>query len=215
VDTILEGHKKVCSRCGLEKPLDDFWRDKKFKDGWFTYCKECGETTTPSIVAKRAARKSAHRRYTGPTQKFKCASCGVIKPVIEFAMRSDTKKPTVRSFCRLCLTTRACIKNRENHTEAQWYWWTKAISKYGLTPETWEELFESQGRRCANTGCGTTDPGKQRFHIDHDHSCCPTGVSCGKCIRGILCGNCNRTLGMAGDRPAVLKGLVEYLEKTD
>lgn len=32
---------KVCSKCGIEKPLSDFWKDKKSKDGHRPDCKEC------------------------------------------------------------------------------------------------------------------------------------------------------------------------------
>src|SRR5258708_1521294 len=38
--------------------------------------------------------------------------------------------------------------------------------------EPWENKarrIEEQGRRCANSGCQTTDPGGRGWHTDHDH----------------------------------------------
>jgi len=33
---------KVCTRCKVEKPLTEFWRDKAKKDGLYSHCKSCG-----------------------------------------------------------------------------------------------------------------------------------------------------------------------------
>lgn len=52
-----------------------------------------------------------------------------------------------------------------------------------------------------------------KLHVDHDHACCPSGSSCGKCVRGFLCAPCNQILGFAKDDIAQLKGLVSYLER--
>jgi hypothetical protein len=49
--------------------------------------------------------------------------------------------------------------------------------------------------------------------VDHDHNCCQTGKSCGKCVRGLLCSTCNRSLGHAEAMiaKATLPVLLAYL----
>jgi len=60
--------------------------------------------------------------------------------------------------------------------------------------------------------CGTIDPGKQGWHIDHDHKCCPAKRSCGKCVRELLCARCNHLIGFANDDAEILKSAIAYLE---
>lgn len=59
--------------------------------------------------------------------------------------------------------------------------------------------------------------GKSGFVIDHDHSCCHGGKSCGQCIRGVLCSSCNLSLGhvesMIGR--ATRDRLLAYLDRTE
>ena len=67
--------------------------------------------------------------------------------------------------------------------------------KYKISLEEYTRRLEEQGGVCAI--CGTDqDSGRGRFHIDHDHACCPTDKTCGKCLRGILCSLCNTRLGV-------------------
>lgn len=54
---------------------------------------------------------------------------------------------------------------------------------------------------------------EEKIRIDHDHSCCGYGSSCGECIRGGLCDTCNTGLGLFKDSPAKLRSAVEYLRK--
>lgn len=78
--------------------------------------------------------------------------------------------------------------------------------KYDLTPEQWEAMFDSQGRRCANEQCLEDNPkSKNPWHTDHDHV---TGQ-----VRGILCLHCNVSLGYAKESQARLIGLFFYLDK--
>lgn len=34
---------KICNKCKQEKPIVNFWKDKKAKDGLFSSCKQCGK----------------------------------------------------------------------------------------------------------------------------------------------------------------------------
>ena len=91
--------------------------------------------------------------------------------------------------------------------------WTKAdprsrrayqlLYQYGLTVDQYNELCS--GGCCV---CGSMD----RLSIDHDHACCPTNKTCGKCIRGVLCDQCNVVLGRVKDDPVRLRALADYLE---
>lgn len=77
---------------------------------------------------------------------------------------------------------------------------------YGLTPEAWQELFDKQGRCCAI--CRSAEPnGRTGWATDHDHTCCPTGNTCGKCVRGILCQRCNKTVGHIEAHPNIAAAL--------
>jgi hypothetical protein len=85
-------------------------------------------------------------------------------------------------------------------------------ASHGLALADYEELLAAQNGRCFI--CGTNEPGGKhgiRFHIDHDHSCCPKGKSCKKCRRALLCANCNVGLGAFGDDPDRLVAAASYL----
>jgi hypothetical protein len=71
----------------------------------------------------------------------------------------------LHSWCKLCF---------------RWY-------KYNITWQEGEALYAKQSGMCAL--CDKPLDGK--FHVDHDHRCCPGDRSCGKCVRGLLCGICN------------------------
>lgn len=85
-------------------------------------------------------------------------------------------------------------------------------TKYRLTVERYLDMLEEQGYGCAI--CGSDSPGDvraNRFHIDHDHRCCPGSTSCGQCVRGLLCRGCNTALGNFGDDRQRLLNAARYL----
>lgn len=67
--------------------------------------------------------------------------------------------------------------------------------RFKRSTEWYAETLAIQGVHCAL--CSAV-PSTRRFHVDHDHACCPcvgTRYTCGKCVRGILCDGCNTRLG--------------------
>jgi hypothetical protein len=85
----------------------------------------------------------------------------------------------------------------------------RVADTYGLKPGQYAELLAFQGGVCFIC---RRKPGLKRLACDHDHSCCPGPVSCGKCVRGLLCRSCNRdVLGHLKDDVAALQRAIDYL----
>ena len=75
---------------------------------------------------------------------------------------------------------------------------------YGLTPEDYDALAESQGGRCAICGGGPNGPGS-RLHVDHCHD--------SQRVRGLLCAKCNTAVGLLDNDPARAEALASYLRR--
>lgn len=93
-----------------------------------------------------------------------------------------------RRFCSESCSTRSETKRRR--------WVVKGLAEE--PPETIQ---------CAVCGVETT-----KYHIDHDHTCCPGDRRCcGKCFRGFLCRSCNVGLGMFKENDQLLEAAAAYL----
>lgn len=118
-----------------------------------------------------------------------CRACGDTKQLGEF-YKCNT--------CKTCdRKRRAALQSSERG------YWQRVYNKYGLTKDTWHELWLRQGERCAvcrGTDCG----GIRGWQVDHCHT--------SKRTRGILCWWCNNLLGSAQDNPQILNEAVRYLE---
>ncbi|TRW85564.1 hypothetical protein FK535_09210 [Mycolicibacterium sp. 018/SC-01/001] len=131
-----------------------------------------------------------------------CYGCDTWKPESAFSKGSG-KRDGLQPRCK------ACAKALYNHIAADVRAANRKI-KYGLSPEAFHALLESQDGRCAI--CGTDNPGNRFWAVDHGHSCCPGEYSCGDCVRGILCSYCNPGLGWFKDDPENLRRAIAYLE---
>ena len=62
---------KVCARCKEEKPRDDFHKNKRFRDGLRTWCKDCERTYQRAYVKenKESVNKNRLRYYAVPENR--------------------------------------------------------------------------------------------------------------------------------------------------
>ena len=131
---------------------------------------------------------------------IECRKCHVFKAESEYYFNKSKGK--VERECKACARARILAWQKDNPERyAQNLRRTNLKKKYGLTPETWDELLEQQGNRCAI--CGEAKP-RGGWHTDHCHE---TGI-----VRGILCSPCNRGIGYLKDSASVLRNAIDYLE---
>lgn len=114
--------------------------------------------------------------------------------------------------CPACLEGLAATVLQERAEDPDIQLRSALWSKYRLSLEGYKKLLHEQGGTCAI--CKSPSPADiraSRFHVDHDHACCPGDKSCGKCVRGLLCRGCNTALGNFGDDPDRLIAAAAYL----
>jgi hypothetical protein len=84
------------------------------------------------------------------------------------------------------------------------------LTRYGLTPEKFDQMLADQDCACAM--CLEPFAADQRVNIDHDHNLgCHPGEkqACDRCRRGLLCTRCNTALGFIESRYPLAR---EYLK---
>lgn len=171
---------------------------------------------------KNAAGGRLRKQRNLAMPERRCYKCKAVKPSEAFSSASKT-------YCRECDCVEArrwAAANPEKRAAYKRtaivraaaadpdYYRKLTLRKFGLTLEAYDDLLLRQEARCAI--CRTAEPGGRHgtWHVDHDHTCCPHGKSCGGCIRGLLCQNCNIGLGHFLDDPARLMAAVQYLSTT-
>jgi hypothetical protein len=117
-----------------------------------------------------------------------CQSCYVKSRLEQKERRAECHpdRPHVaRGLCRHCYRAKARNSTPIERKQAVW---RRASLKYnfGITTEQYDAMLTDQGGHCAL--CPTTDDGRRRLSVDHDHS---TGK-----VRGLLCFRCNTRLGV-------------------
>lgn len=82
----------------------------------------------------------------------------------------------------------------------------RAANSHGTTVAHLLAMQGASAPKCA--ACGVTE----NLKIDHDHSCCPSSRSCGKCVRGYLCHECNTAEGLL-KTPERAMALAIYMQR--
>jgi hypothetical protein len=176
---------KTCSRCKMEKPVPQYSRNGRNRDGLQNYCKQCHRAWYDAEHKRRFEAALALGHFT-------CRRCKQTTPV-EHVVKS------LGNVCRQC--------HRWKNAGQAYNVLDADGNPRPITSADWDRIFESQGRVCAV--CGSDDPQGNvhgQWATDHDHS---TGL-----VRGILCNPCNIMLGFGRDDPSVLDRGAEYLRKS-
>lgn len=126
-----------------------------------------------------------------------CSCCGEFKDKDNFNVKTKNPERLVAS-CKKCFSDKGKLRTREDYRRS------RLKTKYNLTPEEWQTMFETQGGVCAI--CKQPPDKGKPFHVDHDHKTSR--------VRGLLCGCCNVAIGMLQDSPAVAQAATDYLKRT-
>ncbi|MBT2508818.1 endonuclease VII domain-containing protein [Streptomyces sp. ISL-98] len=121
-----------------------------------------------------------------------CSRCREWKPEDGY-MANPRIKGGLHSFCLRCWRDE------------------KLRAAYGITIGEYEAMLTKQDGGCAI--CGGTNASGRNLYVDHDHSCCPGGKSCGRCVRALLCDPCNRSIGLMRDNPERLEAAAAYVRR--
>jgi recombination endonuclease VII len=100
--------------------------------------------------------------------------------------------------CVSCLADRIDRKTKERPFVCP------VIGGKKFTEEEYEGLLEKQHGLCA--GCYRKPSLNRRLDVDHNHRT--------NTIRGLLCSACNTAIGLAQDKPFILRRLADYLEES-
>lgn len=174
---------KTCRDCKIEKPLDDFYTDRRYAGERRPECKPCFQ-----LMGKKNRRKCLDL-----PEKKTCRGCGEEKPSIRFGL-DKRNADGLRHYCLGCREKRTPEQLRARQLKFH----------YGITPEQYAEMNEKQGGLCAS--CGEPprpDARKKGLFVDHCHDS-------GK-VRALLCSRCNSALGLLDEDPEKILALAAYI----
>ena len=131
--------------------------------------------------------------------KKRCEQCGQTKSLTRFSLDLSCRDG-YSSQCKVCCAKKSEEWKGNNKEKIAGY---RRKAKYGITPEQFNDMYDSQGGKCKICG-GEIINGTKSCCVDHCHI---TGE-----IRGLLCSRCNQGLGLFQDSSSYLTRAAEYLD---
>ena len=119
---------KICCTCKKEKPIESFSKNKRSKDGYKEYCKECAAIRTAKYKEKHReqTRKASLQWYYKQKENAEertrqqeidspsrvCSVCGFEKPLSDYYKCGNGG---YRTYCKLCANKKAREYQRTHH----------------------------------------------------------------------------------------------------
>jgi len=178
---------RVCKKCSVEKPLEEFRKHARHLGGRRTVCKAC---------------EYGHEPYKKPTEEKICTLCEQMKPVSAFRF-VDKKRGFRASRCNEC--DKVYNQKRLAEQTERAYRWKYIKEKTTEVQKVYSKMLKKQDYKCRICGISTEELDKN-LCVDHCHTT--------EKIRGLLCSNCNSVLGFSKDNIDVLKSAIKYLRQT-
>lgn len=146
----------------------------------------------------------------------KCTCCEQVKPITDFYVNTTRPNGTIvyHARCKLCYSAHYASKwhtqeekdkrkelfRRREKFNSSWHKDYRVRTKYGITLEQYDQMFDAQQGKCYICGNLTQ---KDKICVDHDHI---SGQ-----VRKLLCFRCNTTLGQVGENVELLQALINYI----
>lgn len=187
---------KVCTKCAVSRPLDQFYAHKGMRDGRRPDCKQCmmkqhrEYVSRPSVRVKKQAYHKKYNANLNERQKVKYAA-------------------TISRYCER--TPRMALSCSRNNALRR-FPTANPISLAELM-----EIWEKQGGRCAVSGVMMTWR-KGRIlptSLSIDRLVCSRGYESGNVRLVCYCVNAFRHIGTDADMLAMAKAIVANLEQVD
>lgn len=187
---------KYCPDCCLDRPVSEFTKDTRRKDGLAFYCRSCRVLRDEASRRKRLGPRQHRMRPRDllvPDGHKWCPDCDGVKLLSEFPTNRAARSGYM-TYCKLCHNVRNRA-SKEAHGGVRNYHLRR---RYGITVEHFDRMFAEQDNLCAI--CREAPAA----HVDHDHDT--------KRVRGLLCFNCNGALGQFRDRRDLMLAAIVYLD---
>lgn len=226
---------RVCWKCKVDKPLEDFVKSRGGTRGYGSTCRKCKRDIYNEKKHGGNSKECVHCKTVKPFSEFDhcaatldrrgrvCKKCSTefdargirictkcLKPKVHAQYSQLSRRGgTLDRWCKACRT--AEVVNWNNRPEnrdkiKRTRRHVRLVQKYGMTVDEYERMIEEQNGCCAL--CGDPflhDVPSKKARVDHCHT---TGE-----VRALLHSNCNVLIGMAEESERVLEAAIAYLRR--
>lgn len=181
---------KICGKCKKEKPLGEFGKNCKSRDGLGWECKLCTHTRAKSYYTRPdiRAKKKVYDKLPEVVAR---------RRVRENSPEYIAKRKAYRNRPEVIVRTR--LYNKLPRVRA-----AKRQYKNNFPQPLLEIALAIQGSTCAICHMPFALLESRHLHADHCHK--------SHVPRGVLCHKCNTAIGLLGDDPARIRAAADYLE---
>ena len=161
-----------------------------------------------SLACMGRSKRLSAENQRGTIDGLLCTKCKDIKPITEFYPHISVARG-YQYWCKPCMHLERIERAKiplDPYTRRRYALW----SLYRITPDDYEEMYQSQQGRCGICGVpkerwepASVNDRPRFLMVDHDHA---TGS-----VRGLLCSDCNHGIGKFKENPENLRSAIAYL----